>query len=338
MAKILFHLAGGIGNMIMATPSVNALVDAGETVDLLVDGDFDDSIDLFKEWPVPRVIANQEDDLPDGSYDFYLISWLAKKPLDIPQIQESIILSTSYYGVDGRRFPEYEMYMHFARAINQTCARIAKTYCGTSGREFPEITKKTLVLYPGCQERYPIKRWDKFSELAARYDDVAIVGSDLDLSPRYSYTYPEWIKRHFGPQLGRNGRVARLLKIFGTPYNHKVIASTHVKNYIGKLTLADTAALISQAGAFVGNDGGLSHVAAALEVPTYVLFGPTDVEKNTVPMQNLHVIRTGLDCQPCQFGGKYPRAFTSHYIGCPVRMRCMSRLSVERVEATVEFG
>jgi ADP-heptose:LPS heptosyltransferase len=129
-----------------------------------------------------------------------------------------------------------------------------------------------------------------------------------------------------------------LLKIFGTPYNHKVIASTHVKNYIGKLTLADTTALISQAGAFVGNDGGLSHVAAALEVPTYVLFGPTDVEKNTVPMQNLHVIRTGLDCQPCQFGGKYPRAFTSHYIGCPVRMRCMSRLSVERVEATVEFG
>jgi len=317
--------------MVMATPAVIALVDAGETVDLLVDGDFEDSIELFKGWPIPRFIVNSENGLPDDNYDFYLISWLVKKPLDIGQIQESIVLSTSYFGVDGRRFPEYEMYLHFARAINRASEQISKTYCGTSGREFPEITKKTLVLYPGCQERYPIKRWDKFPELASRYDDVAIVGSGMDLSSRYSYTYPEWIKKHFGPRLGRNGRIARLLKVFASPYNHSATFPIHVKNYIGKLTLADTAALISQSGALVGNDGGLSHVAAALGVPTYVLFGPTDVDKNTVPMRNLHVVRAGIACQPCEFGGIYPESFTSHYIGCPIKVSCLTSITCDDV-------
>jgi heptosyltransferase-2 len=36
------------------------------------------------------------------------------------------------------------------------------------------------------------------------------------------------------------------------------------------------AALLSRAGAFVGNDSGISHLAAAVAAPTFALFGPTD--------------------------------------------------------------
>ncbi len=42
------------------------------------------------------------------------------------------------------------------------------------------------------------------------------------------------------------------------------------------LSVAEAAALISRCGLYVGNDSGLSHVAAALGVPTVAVFGPTD--------------------------------------------------------------
>jgi len=317
--------------MIMATPAISSLVDAGETVDVFVEGDFEDSIDLFREWAIPRMVVDSVSQLPKEQYDFYLISWLAKKPLEIEQIETSVILSTSYYGVDGRRFPEYEMYLHFARAINSECKPVTETYCSSSDRIFPEITKNTLVLYPGCQERYPMKRWDKFPELAGRFEDVAIVGSEMDLSTAYSRLYPEWVKKRFGSRLGRKKRLTRMLDLFSEKYNHNNVFPKHVKNYIGKLSLVDTASLIRQSGAFVGNDGGLAHVAAGVGVETFIIFGPTDVSKNVVPMKNLHVIATGIDCQPCEFGGKYPKAFTSHYIGCPIRMQCLKSISCEEV-------
>ena len=317
--------------MIMATPAISSLVNAGETVDLFVEGDSEEAIDLFKGWSLPRVVVDSIVDLPDKGYDFYLISWLAKKPLAIGQVDSSIILSTSYHGVDGRRFPEYEMYLHFARAISDQCESTVETYCGSSERSFPEITTETLVLYPGCQERFPIKRWDKFPELAGRFKDVAIVGSSADLSATYSRLYPEWIKRRFGRQLGRNRRLTSLLNLFSEKYNHENTFPSHVKNYLGKLSLADTASLISQSGAFVGNDGGLAHIAAGLGVETLVLFGPTDEAKNLVPRDNVHVIKMGLDCQPCQFGGKFPDAYTSHFIGCPLGVKCLKSITVDRV-------
>jgi len=42
------------------------------------------------------------------------------------------------------------------------------------------------------------------------------------------------------------------------------------------LPVARVAALLARCGAYVGNDSGLTHVAAALDVPTVAVFGPTD--------------------------------------------------------------
>jgi ADP-heptose:LPS heptosyltransferase len=42
------------------------------------------------------------------------------------------------------------------------------------------------------------------------------------------------------------------------------------------LSLVETAALLERCTLFVGNDSGLSHLAAALGIPTVAVFGPTD--------------------------------------------------------------
>lgn len=47
-------------------------------------------------------------------------------------------------------------------------------------------------------------------------------------------------------------------------------------NIAGDFTVMDVAAIIEKANLFVGNDGGLMHIAHALRVPTVSVFGPTD--------------------------------------------------------------
>ncbi|OUI78967.1 heptosyltransferase [Commensalibacter intestini] len=47
----------------------------------------------------------------------------------------------------------------------------------------------------------------------------------------------------------------------------------------GNFTLAQVAAMFSQCKAFVGNDSGLMHLAAACEIPVLGLFGPSQVSE-----------------------------------------------------------
>lgn len=51
-------------------------------------------------------------------------------------------------------------------------------------------------------------------------------------------------------------------------------ASLPMINLAGETALLEVAACMAQASAFVGNDSGLGHMAAALKVPTLTVFGP----------------------------------------------------------------
>jgi heptosyltransferase-3 len=45
---------------------------------------------------------------------------------------------------------------------------------------------------------------------------------------------------------------------------------------LAKLELMDVAAILNRAQFYIGNDSGITHLAASLGVPTWALFGPTD--------------------------------------------------------------
>lgn len=70
---------------------------------------------------------------------------------------------------------------------------------------------------------------------------------------------------------------------------------------VSGLPLVDTAALLAASTAFVGNDSGITHIAAALSLPTVALFGPSDpdlwgprgdaVTIIRAPNHDLHAIR-----------------------------------------------
>ncbi len=62
------------------------------------------------------------------------------------------------------------------------------------------------------------------------------------------------------------------------------------------LPLRVLGALLSRAGVFVGNDSGVSHLAAATGAPTLALFGPTDPGLWSPLGQRVRVLR-GAECR-----------------------------------------
>jgi ADP-heptose:LPS heptosyltransferase len=92
---------------------------------------------------------------------------------------------------------------------------------------------------------------------------------------------------------------------------------------VGLLSLRETAAVLAAAGVVVANDCGLGHVAAAVGVPTILLFGPTpDAVLGEFP-PNVRVLRAGLRCEPCwrsvQFGA------------CAGRIDCLAAVHIDEV-------
>ncbi len=80
-------------------------------------------------------------------------------------------------------------------------------------------------------------------------------------------------------------------------------ARHQVVNLAGQLSLNETAALIQQADGFLGLDSVATHIAAAMQTPCVVLFGPT-TDKVWQPWMVKHqVILTDYACRPCGLKG-----------------------------------
>ena len=66
------------------------------------------------------------------------------------------------------------------------------------------------------------------------------------------------------------------------------------------LSLSQTAALLSRSDVYLGNDSGVSHLAAATGVRTVALFGPSDPRQWAPRGRKVLVLRRALPCSPCQ--------------------------------------
>ena len=100
------------------------------------------------------------------------------------------------------------------------------------------------------------------------------------------------------------------------------LAQARVVNLIGRTTLRELVGVVARCAAFVSNDSGSMHVAAAAGVPLTAIFGPTD-ERATAPAGDADVILRDVFCRPCMLRE------------CPIDHRCMKRIDVESVLTSV---
>jgi ADP-heptose:LPS heptosyltransferase len=296
MPSALVHLASGIGNIVFATPLILALQEMDISVNLVLDADYPETAGLFEQWSAVATVRQRRagEDLPFGGHEWMLPA--------IPPFYWRRF-STLYHRVHGkmarppdRLFWENEQgyYLDFARRLGYHATRPLYPYLPippaaddcTGG-----VTARTVVLVPGCKSgEMARKRWPWFADLAAALPDVAIAGTADDL--------------HHGD---------------GAPWSFP----SHARNLTGKFTLRQTAEVLAGAGLVIGNDAGLSHIAAAVGTPTILLFGPTpDRELGPMP-PHVQVVRASLPCEPCWRG--------SRFAACEERIDCLKSLAVAKV-------
>jgi heptosyltransferase II len=100
-------------------------------------------------------------------------------------------------------------------------------------------------------------------------------------------------------------------------------ADLRVVNLIGRTDLRQLAGVLARCAAFVSNDSGAMHLAAAVGTPVTAIFGPTD-ERATAPLGDHDVILRPVFCRPCMLRD------------CPIDHRCMKRIGADAVfEAVV---
>lgn len=76
-----------------------------------------------------------------------------------------------------------------------------------------------------------------------------------------------------------------LIILLGDKHDNKIALEfmekydKNVLNLCGKLSLIESSAVIKKSLYFIGNDSGLGHIAAALDVPSFTIFGREDLKR-----------------------------------------------------------
>jgi heptosyltransferase-2 len=89
----------------------------------------------------------------------------------------------------------------------------------------------------------------------------------------------------------------------------------------GRTKLAEAVAVLSISDLLVTNDTGPAHIAAALERPTLVIFGPTDPTTTRPFSRSAQIIRRPPECAPCMLRD------------CPIDHRCLTAITPDEVFA-----
>jgi len=117
--------------------------------------------------------------------------------------------------------------------------------------------------------------------------------------------------------------------ILGGDYDKEICKFLKKQNNIidlcGKLSLLETAYVISEGKMIITNDSGLMHMATAVQTPIIAIFGSTVKELGFFPFraESRIIENSGLSCRPCSHIGR-------NY--CPRdHFKCMEEITPERV-------
>lgn len=128
-------------------------------------------------------------------------------------------------------------------------------------------------------------------------------GPYLCLMPGSTWPSKAWPKEHFRALAQRAHREGLEVAVLGTPDERAIcdyVAATTPYNLCGSTSLVQAAAWLRGARAAVGNDSGLSHLAAACGTPTLALYGATDPGGSTPWGPRARALRLeGIPCAPC---------------------------------------
>jgi len=316
--KVLCVQGAGIGNIIQCLPAIGALIKERYHVDLLVN--CDSSSDNFEVLKIPglRNIYTSKAHLTE-TYDLQLNGPHA--PNFKTHRAKKVVNCRIKYQQD---LHESLVFYDIVQSLGvQTPRQKITLNLPKSGYTPP---KGTVAIFPGCKSTWPMKQWHQWDQLCKQFPHVMLFGQREDVYPKHR----TWFKGGW-------------------------IWPDNTEIFYGNLQ--EVAYAISQCEFFIGNDGGISHLAAATGVPTFVIFGPSSLEKNQPFGDNVYPIHLNLPCRSCQFktydelnnirpfpgqinriafglttkAKRNPQVFESDKIMCPFDMECLRDITVNVV-------
>jgi len=177
----------------------------------------------------------------------------------------------------------------------------------------------------------PAEREQAGQLLAAR--GVAPAKPLIGLNPSATFgPAKQWFPERYA-QLGDrlHRELGATILIFGGPADRELgrticgLMESPAIDFSGRASLGTAMALIGRCRAFVTNDSGLMHVAAALDIPQVAIFGSTNHTTTSPFSATSRIVRVPIACSPCM------------QPVCPLgHMNCMRQVSVDMVATAVK--
>ena len=279
--RILIELPTWLGDCVMATPAIENIVNFDNDTEITFIGSFV-SIEAMKNHPkvVKTVVLDKKysvlyrtaRDLGEFDALFSFRSSTRSKFLKF------LISANKKYQFDKNKYinchqvEKYNNFINTSLNINTNPGKL-RIYKKNQSSEVAQ--KSILGINPGASYG-SAKRWypEEFakvaSELSGQYDIVIFGGpGETDIA---------------------------------TDIEQGLIDSriTNYQNLAGKTTIPELIEHISSLDFFITGDSGPMHVAAAFQVPTVAIFGPTKDDETSQWMNEKSIIvKKNLDCQPC---------------------------------------
>ena len=278
--RVLIELPTWLGDAVMTTPAIENIISHFNDIEITLIGSFAstqalknhpkvvDFIELDKSFKgIFNIFKNfQEFDFFFSfrrSYRTKLIKLLIKSKYKY-QFNEK-------FDSGVHQVEKYNNFINYSLKINSKPGKLNLNLAGMNTLK----KNKLLGINPGASYGNA-KRWypEKFASLAIKLSDdydIIIFGGDDEK------------------------QIANDIE--------KYIIENDIINYenlAGKTSIQQLMTVISNLDLFVSGDSGPMHIAAAFQIPTVSIFGPTRVNETSQWMnKKSKVVRKNLDCQPC---------------------------------------
>ncbi len=292
--SILIILPNWLGDAVMATPAIEALCECYPHATLTFVGSFV-SIEALKYHPLCKA--------------YYI---------DETKKSGSRLLNTYRF---GKKIGKHDIAISFR---NQLHASLLLTFTNSSITiarsswhaallltEHPALKQGHLVeQYVGLVETLTNEKVQPVSPLRLFIEPHTYTKPTLGINPGATYgSAKRWYPEKFA-QVASHYADQYEIVIFGGPTETKmakaiedelrVLGISNVTNVAGKTSIKELCSYIGGLSLFITNDSGPMHVAAAYQVPTVTVFGPTrHLETSQWKNRQSKIVRHELECAPC---------------------------------------
>jgi len=306
--RIFIELPTWLGDAIMTTPAIEAIVDYYPGAEITLFGSFA-STEVLKEHR--NCIYVKIDQSKKSTCRFF---WLYKTAKDLGDFDIAISFRSSFVSSFLLWLLNAKKKFHYKRNIFQ----------GHQVEKYFQFIENSLHIKskPGALRLY--QNPYQFKKQTLGLNPGATYGS----AKRW---YPEEfanVAKHFANRYD--------IIIFGGPSEIDIakeveekLRSLHIENLTnlaGKTTIKELIEKVAGLSLFVTNDSGPMHIAAAYQIPTVALFGPTKYSE-TSPWKNpnSYILSHNLGCAPCMKRE------------CPIKTHeCMRGIKAEEVILLLE--